>query len=70
MVVFVGRIRRQEESHGGDETLERSRRYDDDAYGGGYRRGRMAHGQVGWRQRVEDDDDFLDDYKDNEQQEI
>ena len=42
VIVFDGIIQRQEESHGGDGTLKRSKRYSDDGYGGGDGDGRTA----------------------------
>ncbi len=48
VIVLDGIIQRQEESHGGDETLKRSRRYRDNGYGGGNGNGRTA-----WRQANE-----------------
>ena len=42
VIVFNGIIQRQEESHGGDGTLKRSRGYSNDGYGGGNGNGRTA----------------------------
>ena len=42
LIVFNGIIQRQEESHGGDGTLKRSRRYTNYGYGGGNGNGRTA----------------------------
>ena len=49
--------------------LKKSRRYIDDGYGSSNGDGRTARKQVGWQKHV-NDNYFLDDNKDNNQQEI